>query len=188
MTSTARISPLEPPYTPEVETTLRKWMPPGAGVPPLALFRTLARHRMLFERMRPLGAGLLGHGMLPARARELLVLRTCARCGAGYEWGVHVAAFAAAAGLGDDDTRATALTTPQEVAEREDDDALAMRVADELHDASTLSDASFALLAERFGEAAILEMVAVVGFYHLVSYVVRAAGVELEPWAAPYPT
>jgi 4-carboxymuconolactone decarboxylase len=36
--------------------------------------------------MRPLGAGLLGHGRLSMRERELVIDRACARAGAEYEW------------------------------------------------------------------------------------------------------
>ena len=185
--SAPRIAPLEPPYTPEVEAILRKWMPPNSGLEPLALFRTLARHPMLRERMQPLGAGLLGRGSLPMRVRELLILRTCARCGARYEWGVHVTAFAAAAGLDAAAVRATAIATAAELALRDDDDALVLRVADELHDSSTLSDPVYAAIAARFDEPAILEMTAIAGFYHLISFLLRTAQVPLEPWAAPFP-
>jgi alkylhydroperoxidase family enzyme len=182
-----RIAPIEPPYDPEVQALLDKWMPPGAAVPPLAIFRTIARHRLLFERMRPLGAALLGRGTLPPRVRELLLLRTCARCGAEYEWGVHVVGFGAIAGLGDEDVRATARATPAEVASRDDDDARLMRLADELHDTGTASDETWRALSTRFDDAALLEMVAVCGFYHLISFIVNAAGIEREPWAARFP-
>ena len=63
-----RIPPLEPPYEPEIETLLKKWMPPGAPSEPLRLFRTLAVHDELASRMRPLGAGILGHGRVEPRA------------------------------------------------------------------------------------------------------------------------
>ena len=184
---TPRIAPIEPPYTPETKAALEKWMPPNSGLEPLALFRTLARHPLLFERARPLGAALLGRGTLPARVRELLILRTCARCGAEYEWGVHVAAFAAAAQLDPDVVRATVRESPARVAERDDDDARVMRLADELHDAGAVSDAAWGALAARFDDASMLEMVAVAGFYHLISYVANAARVALEPWAARFP-
>lgn len=55
----ARIAPLEPPYEPALEALLQKWMPPGSGMGPLALFRVLGRHENLALRARPLGAGLL---------------------------------------------------------------------------------------------------------------------------------
>src|SRR5437762_6510842 len=95
----SRIAPVEPPYAPPVAEMLSKWMPPGAAVPPLALFRTLVQHPRLSDRMRPLGAALLGSATIAPRDRELVILRTCARVGAEYEWGVHVSAFAAAVGL-----------------------------------------------------------------------------------------
>jgi alkylhydroperoxidase family enzyme len=184
---TPRIAPIEPPYSSEVQAALDKWMPPNAGVPPLALFRTLARHPLLFERMRPVGAALLGRGALPPRVRELLILRTCARCGAEYEWGVHVAAFADAVGIDFAGARATASDPAVQLAARDDDDARVMHLADELHDTGAVSDATWGALTARFDEAALLEMVAVVGFYHLISYVANAARVAPEAWAARFP-
>lgn len=182
-----RIAPLSPPYPPEVEAALVKWMPPGSPLEPLRLFRTIERHGMLGGRMRPLGGLLLGRGSIPARVRELLVLRTCARCGAEYEWGVHVTAFSAAAGLDRGAVEGTVLRTPGAVAASDADDDLLLRFADELHDAGTVTEATWGLLAVRFDEPALLEMLAVAGFYHLVSFVANGARVELEPWAARFP-
>lgn len=182
MTTNPRIAPLEPPYSPETADALAKWMPPGFGVPPLALFRTLARHPMLRDRMRPLGSGLLFRGTLPPRVRELLILRTSARCGAGYEWSVHVAAYARSVGL---DDASIACTIAGEPASR--DDALAIRIADELHEHSTLFDATFEAAHAAFGDEGVLELAALCGFYHLIAYVIRVAGVPAEPWAPPFP-
>ena len=178
------IPPLDPPYEPEVADALAKWMPPGSPVPPLALFRTLARHPMLRERMRPLGSGLLARGTLPARVRELAILRTCARCDARYEWGVHAAAFSAAAGL---DAAAVRATASARFEARDPDDTLVVQVVDELHDRATLADATAAAALARFGEIGVLELAALAGFYHLIAFVIGAARVAPEPWAAPFP-
>ena len=90
-----RIAPLEPPYDDATAAALAKWMPPGSPIEPLALFRTLMVHEQLASRMRPLGAGILGsRALVPAPLREVMIHRTCALTGAGYEWGVHVRAFA----------------------------------------------------------------------------------------------
>ena len=177
----ARIAPLAPPYSPEVKAALDKWMPPGTGAPPLALFRTLARNEALSERMRTLGAYLLGRSRLPARVRELLILRTSARTGAEYEWGVHVTAFSETVGLDEAAVRATC------AAEVTGADALLCRFVDELCDASTVTDETWAALATRFGPEDLLELIAVVGFYHLIAFMVNAVGVEREPWAARFP-
>src|SRR5215831_899550 len=90
-----RIEPLTPPYEPAIAATLAKWMPPGnTDIEPLALFRVMAVHDELFSRSLPLGAGILGHGRITPREREIVILRTCALARAEYEWGVHAVAFA----------------------------------------------------------------------------------------------
>jgi 4-carboxymuconolactone decarboxylase len=88
-----RILPIDPPYSNEVGAMLAKWMPAGAQVEPLLLFRTLIQNPDLMSRMRPLGAGILGASSLNPSEREIVIDRTCARCGCEYEWGVHVASF-----------------------------------------------------------------------------------------------
>lgn len=82
-------------------------MPPNVTHDPLVLFRTLHRAPELASRMRVLGAGLLAHGSLPARDREIVIHRTCARAGCEYEWGVHAATFGEATGLGPEQIEAT---------------------------------------------------------------------------------
>lgn len=183
-----RIPPLDPPYARELEAQLVRWMPPGTDVEPLALFRVLARHGELFSRMRPLGAGLLGHGRLDVRHRELLVLRTTARAGAGYEWGVHASAFAAAAGLTPAQVEATA-TGPADAPVWADDPAatVLLRTADALHVEATVDDELFAALAAHFDLAEIIEVVVCCGWYRLLSGVIGVAGLVAEPWAARFP-
>ena len=185
-TPTPRIAPLEPPYTPAVEEMLRKWMPPDTGLEPLRLFRTLVVHESLAARMRPLGAGILGHGLLEPRDRELMIHRTCARCGAEYEWGVHATFFGPAVGLGDEQLAATA-TGPADDPVWSERDRAVLAVADELHDTAKVSDATYAELERHFSAAQILELVVTGGWYHTISFVVGTARVELEPWAARFP-
>jgi 4-carboxymuconolactone decarboxylase len=178
-----RIAPLEPPFSDEVAASLAKWMPPGFPVAPLALFRTIVHHPHLRDRMRPLGAALLGKGLLPIRVRELMLLRTCARAACAYEWGVHAAAFAGAAGL----DAATIAATWSRAPVADPADALILRAADELHDTATITDDTWAALAARFDPPALLELVTVAGFYHLIAFLANAARVPLEPWARTPP-
>jgi alkylhydroperoxidase family enzyme len=181
-----RIAPLQPPYEPEVAAMLAKWMPPGSEVEPLALFRTLAVHDGLFSRMRPLGAGLLGHPRLDPRERELLILRTCARAGAEYEWGVHAVAFARPLGLSDEQVAATALGAAEDPAWPQADAQL-IAAADALYDTNGIPDELWAKLSARLGEDQLLELVILAGWYRLISYVINVAQVELEPWAERFP-
>ena len=181
-----RIAPLEPPYEAEIETLLKKWMPPGAASEPLRLFRTLAVHDEMASRMRPLGAGILGHGRVEPREREIIIHRTCARAGAEYEWGVHVLAFGKPLGLSDQQIAATVNGWAEDPAWSEHDAQL-IRLADELHDSCSVSDALWASLTERFSSEQLLELVITAGWYRLLSYVINGAGVEHEPWAARFP-
>jgi 4-carboxymuconolactone decarboxylase len=185
-TRAARIAPLDPPYTPEIEAALRRWMPPGAQAEPLRLFRTLNVHQELASRMRPLGAGILGHGVLDPREREIVIHRTCARAGAEYEWGVHALAFGGPVGLSEEQLAATVHGGPEDPVWEEADAAL-IALADELHDTATVSDALWDRLAARFDDEQLLELLVVAGWYRMLSYVMNGAQVELEPWAPRFP-
>src|SRR4051812_27528848 len=137
-----RIAPLEPPYDPDIEAMLRKWMPPGSKVEPLALFRTLAIHADLAARMRPLGGGILGHGRIDPREREIVIPRACARAGAEYEWGVHALAFGKPLGLTDAQLAATVTGAADDPAWSRED-ALLVRMVDELDATATVTDATW---------------------------------------------
>jgi 4-carboxymuconolactone decarboxylase len=184
--SQARIAPLQPPYQPETAAMLAKWMPPGAAVEPLVLFRTLAVHDELFSRMRPLGAGILGHPRLEPRDREILILRTCARSGAEYEWGVHAETFGRPLGLTDQQIAATAAGQADDPAWSAADAQL-VAAADALYDTDTLPDQLWHALAARLCDDQLIELVIVVGWYRLLSCVINATRIELEPWAARFP-
>src|SRR4051794_14815868 len=92
-----RREPRDPPYEPKVEDALKRLMG-GLEVEPLKLFRTIAHHDVLLDRFRQIGSSMLSFGRLPADEREIVIHRTTALCGADYEWGVHAAVFAGAAG------------------------------------------------------------------------------------------
>jgi alkylhydroperoxidase family enzyme len=161
-------------------------MPAGAGVEPLKLFRTLLVHDSLMSRMRPLGAGILGHGLLEPRVRELMILRTCARCGAEYEWGVHAAFFAERVGLSEAEVRATVLGGPDNLAFSERDRTV-IRLADELRDTAGVSDATYAALERHFTAPELLELVVAAGWYHTIAFVINTARVTPEAWARRFP-
>jgi 4-carboxymuconolactone decarboxylase len=179
----SRLAPLQPPYPPELGALLEK-MTPQAAPDILALFRTLAHNPALADRMMGTGGYLLGRkASVALRDREVVINRTCARCGAEYEWGVHVAAFGEAAGLSADQDAAIAHGTSDNpcLTPR---DRLLVRMADELHDSGTVSDALWPQLAAHWSPAQLIELLVLAGWYHAISYVCNATRVPLEPWAA----
>ncbi|MHB8695882.1 MAG: carboxymuconolactone decarboxylase family protein [Solirubrobacteraceae bacterium] len=181
-----RIAPLEPPYSPEIEAMLAKWMPPNSGLEPLALFRTLAVHENLTSRMRPVGAGILGSTVVDPRLREVMIHRTCARTGAEYEWGVHAVAFGKPLGLTDEQLHSTVHGSPDDGCWAPAERAV-LRLADELHDSSDVRDETFEQLQEHFTPDQIIELVVTSGWYHTIAFVIAVARVSPEPWAARFP-
>ena len=179
-----RLAPLDPPYDPDVAGTLTRMMPPGQE--PLKLFRTVAHNRHLLDKLRSTGAYLLNFGTLDPADRELVIQRTCARCGCEYEWGVHAAVFGPQVGLTGTKLAAT-VTAASDDPVWSERDALLVTLVDELHDTGTVSDATFTALAAHYDEAQLVELVALAGQYHVVSYMANALGVELENGAERFP-
>jgi hypothetical protein len=64
---------------------------------------------------------------------------------------------------------------------------LLIRLADELHDTATVSPPLWDELAELWDGAQLIELIAIAGFYHLVSFTANAAAVQAEPFAERFP-
>jgi 4-carboxymuconolactone decarboxylase len=182
--ATVRLEPLQPRYTPDVEHTLERMMPPG--VAPLKLFRTIAHNPQLLDKLRSTGAYLLNFGTLPAADREIVIDRVCARCGCEYEWGVHAALFGGAVGLSEEQLAATVHGSASDPvwSERQ---ALLIELVDQLHDTAGVSDEAWARLQATYSKPQLVELVTLAGQYHAVSFVANAFGVELEEAAARFP-
>jgi alkylhydroperoxidase family enzyme len=181
-----RIAPLEPPYEEEVGAHLAKTMPRWSKMPPLRLFRIFARHFPMARALVDLGGFILARGALDPADREIVILRTCARCGAEYEWGVHAVSYPPRVGISPEQVAATFSSGPDDPV-FDSRQALLVRISDALHETSTLDDDLWAEAATVFDEPQRLELLLVAGFYHFVSYVVNATRVEREPWAARFP-
>jgi alkylhydroperoxidase family enzyme len=179
-----RLAPIDAPYEPDLARTLARMMPPGQE--PLKLFRTVAHNRHILDKLRSTGAYLLNFGTLDPADRELVLQRTCARCGCEYEWGVHAAVFGPQVQLTGQKLTATVNAAGDDPA-WSDHDRLLIALADELHDTGTLTDDTYAALAANYDEAQLVELIALAGQYHVVAYLANALGVELEDAGERFP-
>lgn len=171
-----RIPPLaEAELSDDARTLLAQAAPPGARA--VNIFATLVRHPGLFRRWLPFGGKLL-RGKLAPRDRELAILRTAWLCESPYEWAQHVP-IAEAAGVTAAEVEAVA-SGPDDPSWRAED-ATVVRAADELHDDAVVSDATWAALAERFDERQLIELVMLIGHYHMIAFTLNSLGVQLEP-------
>jgi len=177
----SRISPLEPPYAPDIKEQFDRIM---RGAPPLVLFRVMAGHARAWEKFR--AGGLLDRGPLSLREREIVIDRTCALNRCEYEWGVHVTAFAAAAQITDEQVRAT-VSGPADARCWSEAEQAMIAAVDALHHRATLNDAEFKALAAHHDDDKILEIILLCGFYRTVSYLANGLRLPLEEKAARFP-
>jgi len=176
-----RIAPIDPPYPEDIQAEFDKIM---RGAPPLILFRTVARNPRVLQRM--LAGGLLDRGSISLRSRELMILRTCALCGAEYEWGVHVSGFGSKAQWTPEQLLSTVHGGAGDVC-WSDEDRKVLRLADQLHETSRVDQSLWDELAAHFAPEQLIELVMLAGLYHAVSYLVNACGVQNEAQAATFP-
>ena len=143
----------------------------------LNIYRTLARHPKLLKRWGVFGTHILYKNSIPARERELVILRTGWLCRSAYEWGQHVL-IARASGLTDDEIEK--VKDGPDAAGWSEEDAALLRATDELHADAFIGDATWAALAERYDTLQMIDLVFTVGQYHVVSMALNSLGVQLD--------
>jgi alkylhydroperoxidase family enzyme len=177
-----RIEPLEPPYDDETAAALELLGPP------IQLFRVLARRPELARGIAGWGHYYLSRrSALSLRQRELVIDRTTARCGADYEWGIHIAAYAKAVGLTEHQLDSLATGDATDTCWTAPADRTVIKAVDELHTTHDLSDEMWSELIDTLGQDGALEITLLAGWYHAISYAVRALRLALEPGTAPIP-
>jgi hypothetical protein len=176
---------MEPPYDPEIDAQLQKMMPPG--VPPIALFRTLVQNLPMAKAMGTWGSYELSRGLsLPMRDREIVIDRTCARCGCEYEWGVHVAFFAERVGLNQNQIVSLTFGSADDGCWDREGDRLLIRAVDAMHDGADIPDDLWGQLGATFSQANLLDLLFLCGWYHAISFAARCTRVPLEAGAPTF--
>jgi alkylhydroperoxidase family enzyme len=180
-----RIEPLTGPYEPAIAALLSAMMP--AGVEPIGLFRAFAKNPGLTRAMQAWGHRELSRELsVSLRQREIVIDRTCVRCGCEYEWGVHVAFFAERAGF--TPAQITSLTWGQhddpcwEVTSEQ----LLIQLVDALHDHSDIDNQLWTALALQFDQSQLLDLLMLCGWYHAISFTARAGRIAREPWTPTF--
>jgi alkylhydroperoxidase family enzyme len=152
--------------------------------PPLNIFLTLAHNRALSKGFRQLGAHLLGGDVLPAREREIVILRIGWRCGSEYEFAQHTV-IGGSVGVTEDEIARLADCGH---GDWDEGDRALVALADELCDDNVVSEDTWRALCARWTDAELLELLVLAGFYRLVSGMLNSAGVALEPTTPSWPS
>ena len=165
-----RLEPLDPA---SLDEETQRLVPPDA----LNIFRTLAHHPKLLKRWLVFGNHVLAKSTLPARERELVILRIGWRCRAEYEFGQHTG-IGLAAGISDDES--AALMKPLDDHPWSASDRTVLEASDELHDDQCISDATWTALKVRWNNQQLLDLIFAAGQYTLVSMALNSCGVQRE--------
>jgi 4-carboxymuconolactone decarboxylase len=163
---------------------------PTGGARSLDIFRTLVRHPGLYRRWSPFGGKLLRGGKLAERDRELIILRTAWRCGAGYEWGQHVS-IARQAGLTDAEiTRVAQGATPgpegrtgpdsADPASWAAEDATLLTAVDQLVADHVIGDAVWAELRGHYTDEQLIEVTLLAGHYAMLAGALNSFGTQVD--------
>jgi len=142
------------------------------------IFATMANNPRLLRRYTRLGGAFLYQGTLPARERELVILRVGRNTKSAYEVHQHLV-IGRAAGLTDEEMAAITATADGPAAWSAGD-ALLLTATDEVCTTDTVSDATFARLAETWSDTQLVELLLLVGFYRMTAGFLNGAGVEIE--------
>jgi 4-carboxymuconolactone decarboxylase len=138
----------------------------------LNVYRTMAHHPELLRAWAPLRQHVVKDSALGAERSELVILRAAHRMGSPYEWAHHVSR---ARTLGMTDARIAAMRGMPE-----GEDGLIARAVDALFDQRSLPAELEAELAEALGRKAVFDLIATVGFYSVLGYILMTYDTPID--------
>jgi 4-carboxymuconolactone decarboxylase len=139
--------------------------------------RTMVKHPELFRAQMEIGT-VLFKGLIPARERELAVLRIGWLAGAPYEWGEHVK-ISQRYGVSREEIARTKLGSGAPGWSTHE--AAILRGVEELLEHFALSDATWETLTKTWDEAQMLEFPSMVGQYVVTAYIQNSVRSRLGP-------
>jgi alkylhydroperoxidase family enzyme len=169
----ARIPYVDPQTTsPDVREALE-------ALPPLNIFRMLAHADSTFVPYLGFAGVLLAQLELDPKLRELAILLVAARTGAEYEWVQHVGISRA---LGISDEQISAVQHGDFQAECLDPAArVLLHFTSEVLEQPRVDDTTFAAISDRLPPRQIVELLLVVGSYHMLARMMTTLDIDIDP-------
>ena len=185
LAASTRLPLRAPPYPPEVAARIQNKA--FGALSPQNLRLVLAHQPALAAAFQAMAQQILFKGALPERQREIAIIRTGALTRSEYEWGMHVSIYAERCGLTPEQiTDLTLATTPSATLWTEGERCI-VRMVDELHHHSTVSDATWAAMRSHWPEDQIVELILSSSFYHMAAFFLNSTAVPLEDGARRFP-
>ena len=150
-----------------------------AGTEPLALFRTIGKHRKLFRGWLRFAGRLMPGGTLPRRETELVILRVAHLRDNAYE-SAHHERLSRRAGVRREEIALVRQGPdgPRLDAERE---RVILAAVDLLHHEQDLDDVSWAALRAHVSENEAIELIFLVGHYEMLATYISHRAPEARP-------
>ena len=149
---------------------------------PLNIYRMLCHAPTFFPGWMDLGRAVLYEAQLPARLRELAILRIGHLCGSPYELHQH-RKIALAVGI--TSQQVDAVATQPDGPLFDDLDRMVLAATDQLVRDVRIGDELFSRLRSQLGDRQVMELVISVGFYMMVARVIENSGIPIEEGGGP---
>jgi 4-carboxymuconolactone decarboxylase len=146
-------------------------------------FNAWLRSPELADRLQKVGEYLRFNTSLDKRVNEMAIIMTAQAWGSQYEWYAH-AQFAIKAGL--DPAVVDAIGAGKKPEKMKDDEAIVWEFTTQLRRDHSVSDETYAKAVEKFGEQGVMDLIAVNGYYDVVSMTLNVARVA-PPAGEPIP-
>ncbi|VAW05877.1 hypothetical protein MNBD_ALPHA07-2404 [hydrothermal vent metagenome] len=141
----------------------------------LNVYRVMAHHPMLLRAWAGLRDHIVHHSALMPDQREVVILRAGHRLQAEYEWAHHVSRARA---VGMDNARINSIAGP--IAAMKTPDAVLVTAVDGLIDHACLTAPARVELEQLLGPQGVLDVIATVGFYSTLAYIVKSFDVPID--------
>ncbi len=145
-------------------------------------FHAWLRDPALADRLQKLGEQIRFHSSLPPALNEFAILITARHWTSQFEWYAHYP-LAMKAGL--EPAVAADLAAGERPAGMTQDEAAIYDFSLSLHATGDVDDSKYKAVLDRFGETGVVDLIAVNGYYDLVSMTLNVARVSVPPGTAP---
>ncbi len=146
-------------------------------------FNMMLRSPEIGNIVQSLGGAIRFQSTIPAKLNEFAICVTARYWTSNYEWHAHCR-LALEAGL--DPAKAQDLAEGRRPANMDADESLVYDFSHELHHTKQVSDANYQRVIDRFGERGVFDLIAVNGYYSLISMVLNVDRAQL-PDGVPLP-
>jgi len=145
-------------------------------------FAALLHNPGVADAVQRMGASLRFDGTLPDNLREIAILVTGRFWTAQYEWWAHARI---ALEVGVDEAIVNAMAQRRRPSFVKSDEAAVYEFCTELHEKNNVSDENYAWVVEQLGESGAVELIALCGYYTIISMTLNVAQTELPDGVEP---